>query len=153
MEPAQMTIDEANADDAEAVWRIRYSSEVNAFARTKEIPALSNHIQWFTKAYIGGGLNRCYVMRTAAEVIGYCRYDVDNDGSYVLSIALDPAYHGQGVGSRLLGETLAMMQKGAEIHAIVSRTNSGSQRLLSKYGFTERTRDDAWLHMTKAIPV
>ncbi len=116
--------------DSPELWRIRNLPDVRAVSRTPDEIARPDHDAWFAR-YIAKPTNHCFVVTVNDTVAGYCRVD---DG--LISIALDTAFHGRGLGTQLL--THAVDHGHAffpVIRAEVQESNAGSLRLFDKCGF------------------
>jgi RimJ/RimL family protein N-acetyltransferase len=97
-------------------------------------------MDWFKKKYFSGERNYCYVIemevRTVGSgVVGFCRYDYVDD-HYVVSIAINPSFHGRGLGGRLLRDSMGMLpDDGVRLSAEILKGNIGSIRLFERAGF------------------
>ncbi len=90
---------------------------------------LSELAQRATRTYI--------VARTEGEVIGYSGMMFTGREAHVTNIAVDPAYHGRKVGSRLLMYLITeAIARGAEILSLEVRvSNQVAQSMYEKFGF------------------
>lgn len=72
------------------------------------------------------------------EVIGYTERELHLPVAHLNRIAVDPGYHGQGIGAALLRRTLtSMWQSGASVVSLnTQRSNRRSRRLYDRFGFT-----------------
>jgi len=129
---------EVKKDDLKRVWKIRTHPAVRAMSGNPEKISFEQHEPWFKRKYFSDQDNSCYILENARGiVIGYCRFDFDSDhNQYVISIALDPLYHGKGLGQHLLNESLASISKGKKIFAEIKKGNKVSLCLFQKYNFT-----------------
>jgi len=138
-----ITLRSATPEDSRRVWGIRADPATAAFSPRFDT-AFEASDAWFRRKYFSGADNHCFVLVTRDEhVIGYCRYDHDAEaGHYVVSVAVDPAYCGRGLGSRLLSESWAALAPDKKVLAAIRRDNAASLRLFEKNGYT-RVREDA----------
>lgn len=127
--------------DFMAVLNIVNAPENQVYSNKQETIELLDHMDWFKKKYFSGERNYCYVIemevRTVGSgvVVGFCRYDYADD-RYVVSIAIDPSFHGRGLGGRLLRESMGMLpDDGVRLSAEILKGNIGSIRLFERAGF------------------
>ncbi|MSU75849.1 MAG: GNAT family N-acetyltransferase [Candidatus Magasanikbacteria bacterium] len=127
----------ATPSDSHAVWNVRFNLDVAATALTNELVPFDKHDEWFQKKYFGEVKNYCWVLVCDQEVCGYCRCDVDASLAYVVSIALNPNWHGQGLGKKLLLEVLVQLPSGLKLKAEVKNNNVVSVNLFKAHGFIQ----------------
>jgi ribosomal-protein-alanine N-acetyltransferase len=78
---------------------------------------------------------RVFVARTSdGRIVGFCACWLIQDELHINTIAVSPALRGQGIGSRLISEVLALT--GVERATLeVRRSNEAALRLYEKFGF------------------
>jgi ribosomal-protein-alanine N-acetyltransferase len=79
-----------------------------------------------------------YVAKVGREVVGYAGLMMSMSDGHVTTIAVDPAWHRHGIGTRLL---LALAREAVDrgAHALtleVRLSNRGAQRMYRRFGFT-----------------
>lgn len=143
----QCTLRVARREDARRIWEIRNHPVVRERAGSQAAIAFEHHEAWFDRTYFSGLPHRCFVLVHGEQVIGYSRLDHDAARAcHVVSIALDPAHTGRGLGTRLLQESLRQCADLATVHATVRRDNAASRRMFEKCGFVMAGGDDTnWL--------
>ncbi|MGF7034789.1 putative acetyltransferase [Paenibacillus mucilaginosus] len=62
------------------------------------------------------------------------------DGSKIEMLFVDPAYHGQGIGSRLIRHAESI--KGGTLQVDVNEQNDGACAFYKRYGFVQRGRSE-----------
>lgn len=141
----------ATEDDAKAIWKIRYHPSVNQTALNQAPVDFSTHAAWFKKQYAVGSDNKCFVLRARVEgqTVGYCRFDLDHEGNFLVSIALHPDYHGQGAGSSLLHSSIAMLAAKQPLIAIIKKDNAASKALFERQGFVMTGEDQENYRLSK----
>ncbi len=105
--------------------------------------------------------SRLYVVaRVGRDIVGYAGLMMTLDEGHVTTVAVDPRWHRQGIGTRLL---LALAREAVERGATgmtleVRMSNSGAQDLYRRFGFSpvgvrkgyyQETNEDAlvmWVH-------
>ena len=83
--------------DSRRVWEIRNHPVSRRYSGSSDVITFTNHEPWFENKYFSGRDNSCFVLTDEKNVvIGYCRFDYDDEyDRYVVSIALDPNFHGR----------------------------------------------------------
>jgi [ribosomal protein S18]-alanine N-acetyltransferase len=79
-----------------------------------------------------------FVAKVGRDVVGYAGLMMSMNDGHVTTIAVDPAWHRHGVGTRLL---LALAREGVERGATaltleVRLSNRGAQEMYKRFGFT-----------------
>lgn len=128
--PSTIRVRPLHPDDSFGLWRIRNLEEVRRLSNDPRVIPQAQHEAWFAR-YQANPKNRCFVLDDHGAVAGYCRID---DG--LTSIALDPKYHGLGLGKRLLRESIdAVKSSGPTIRAEIRLNNDISLKLFTGLGF------------------
>jgi folate-dependent phosphoribosylglycinamide formyltransferase PurN/RimJ/RimL family protein N-acetyltransferase len=99
---------------------------------TKSIP-LKEHKIWF-KDYLENKNNLCYILENKGRVLGYCRFDA-KEGQRMISIAIEPKFHGQGLGNYLLSNSIKKLRNRENLMANIRRDNKISLHLFQKNNF------------------
>ena len=122
---------------SQGVWDIRYHPAINesVAARNKNVVPFEQHDAWFKKKYCTGELDRCYVLEIDGSTQGYCRFDLNEQGEFVVSLVLHPTAQGRGWGSMLLREALRLADVQRTLVACVHLDNGRSMALFMKNGF------------------
>lgn len=127
---AKFSVRELRPKDSDGLWRIRNLDEVRLLSNNTAVIPKADHDAWFAK-YIANPDNRCYVLEYGGDVAGYCRID-----SGLVSIAIDPKYHGLGLGKKLLkGSVDLEIPTLKKITAEIRLNNDVSLKLFTKVGF------------------
>ena len=83
-------------------------------------------------------LGRMLVAKDGAQVVGVAAVESYDQGALLRSVAVDPAYQGQGVGQRVVTAALEMArQDGAEAVFLLTTT---AERFFPRFGFAEIPR-------------
>jgi UDP-2,4-diacetamido-2,4,6-trideoxy-beta-L-altropyranose hydrolase len=129
----------AAADDAERVFAWRNAEQTRRFAHDPRPLEFEHHLRWF-RAAIEDRNRLMLIGETDRGPVGVLRYDL-HDAAATVSIYLDPALHGQGLGPALLlaGESwLGRSHPGARrILARIQAGNDASSRAFAKAGFRQ----------------
>ncbi len=102
----------------------------------------ADHLHWLESKLADP---RCtfYLVEQDGTPIGQVRFDREQDGGdsiAVISISLDPALRGRGLGTAAIGAAVAQLQKDAPasvIHAYIKESNPASLRAFHKAGFRD----------------
>lgn len=137
-------IRQVKKEDSRRVWEIRNHPIARKYSCHSELIPLESHEPWFENKYFLDSINYCFVLEIPPKlVIGYCRFDYDeNKDSYIISLALDPAYHGRGLGHKLLADSLAQLKATKSILAEIKKVNVPSVGLFKKNKFKVYKEDD-----------
>ncbi|WP_321382348.1 GNAT family N-acetyltransferase [Rhizobium sp.] len=73
-----------------------------------------------------------WIIRDAAAVLGYCRLEREPGQTWLEEIAIDPAYHGRGLGRLLVYQALQRMEIDRE-HPVCLNVSSINRSALSLY--------------------
>jgi len=127
----------AKKEDSKKIWEIRnHSLSRKNFNNPDEI-LWEDHKAWFDDKYFNWKDNYCFVLVDKSnKVIGYCRFDFETEEKfYIVSIAVNPNNYNQGLGSKLLSESIKRIEDGRSILAEVHKNNISSLKLFEKNNF------------------
>jgi len=109
------------------------------------------HERWFAGA-LSDPRRTLLVAQIGSLPLGVMRFDDLADGTTEVSLYLDPALHGLGLGINLLnaGERYLMARRGTPLQLVgtVLDTNSASQRIFHQAGYRQ-----TGTHWQKVVPV
>lgn len=87
---------------------------------------------------------RCYTLKVAPdggaeELAAYMVFWIVHGEAHILNIAVNPAFRGRGVASRLLGMMLQLMRQSLvyEVFLEVRVSNEPARRLYRRFGFRD----------------
>ncbi|MCD6372901.1 MAG: ribosomal protein S18-alanine N-acetyltransferase [Thermococcus sp.] len=128
---AMVTIRPVRLFDIPDVMRIERASFKEEYPRGVFLVFLENNPDTFLIAEYNG--------RVVGYVMGYLRPDLEG---HIMSIAVDPAYRGMGIGSALLSEVIErLIKKGARYIGLEVRvSNLSAIALYEKFGFKKIKR-------------
>lgn len=132
--------------DSQRVCEIRNYETVRKNSRSQDIIDFKSHQAWFQKNYFSETNNKFFILESNKTVVGYCRFEAEVE-EYVISIAIDPAYHGQGWGKILLSQALQKFKTDKAIMATIARHNEVSLNLFQKYNFEICKQDDEYYYL------
>jgi UDP-2,4-diacetamido-2,4,6-trideoxy-beta-L-altropyranose hydrolase len=126
----------AEKSDQKWLLRLQEKSPTRRHARNPAVPTAEEHSKWFSKM-----LANADVFFLLIEVDGECAGSVrldpiyhDGPDAFEISIAVDPNFHGRGIGAAALLLARRALA-GAAFEAEILPENIASQRLFSAAGF------------------
>lgn len=137
-----LKVRDAAADDARIMFDWRNDPVTREVSRETAPLDWQAHVDWLDRA-LADPARALFVGEIGGRAVGVIRFDRSAKGRAEVSLYLDPALHGLGLGPHLLlaGERAAGF---ATIDAAVLEGNVASQRLFAACGF-ERLAPDRWV--------
>jgi RimJ/RimL family protein N-acetyltransferase len=135
-----VTLRRARISDTRLLYRWQTSEESRTYARTPEVPTLSEHKKWME-----GKLRDARCLMTIIELDGHpcgtLRFDpsTDIEGNEI-SILLAPEARGRGIGGVALSLGRTMLPTDV-LCAVVLAKSTASRRMFEKAGFEIRNED------------
>lgn len=124
----------ATTDDAELAWRWRNDPATRAVSRDGGEIAWEAHLGWFTRT-LANPDRQLLIAQIGSVPVGVIRFDAIDAGRTEVSLYLDPAFHGLGLGRAMLLAGEAAAADGRDIVAEVLDGNMGSARLFASAGY------------------
>ena len=139
----EIIVRSAQLNDAKRIWEIRNEPESRAVAANQEIIPLDQHIRWFENKYIRQKNNFCFVGEFEGNVIGYSRFDLEDD-HYLSSIAVSSSMHGKGVGTILLRQSVEQLKSLSPkpILAEIRKHNIASIKMFERVSFKKISENE-----------
>ena len=133
----------ALADDAAAVWPWRNSESTRRYFFDPSPVGLDTHVAWWKRSLVDP--KRVLLIGSlGGRTFGVIRFDFDTSESAVISIYLDPAMTGKGMGRTLLLAGLSWLRENHpetnSVSAEILPENSASVRVFQSTGFSEQYR-------------
>jgi UDP-2,4-diacetamido-2,4,6-trideoxy-beta-L-altropyranose hydrolase len=145
-----LTLRVAGPADGERIWRWRNAPAARAASRSTDEIALGAHIDWYGRAITDPG-RVILIGHAGGEAFGMVRFDATGEGTWDVSIALDPSRTGRGLGTRLLRRACAWLEADRPVRtfsASARETNASSLRAFSSCGFSLGDPSEGWVSMT-----
>lgn len=142
---ATLNVRAASEADAELAWLWRNDPGVRAVSKGSAPIAWNDHSRWFA-ARLADWQTRLYVLEAAERAAALVRFDGAGDEALV-SIMVDPAARGGGIGRNALGLACAVYQDehpGHDLIAEIGAANAASAAIFRATGFEptgERAKD------------
>ena len=135
-EPA-LSVRRATGEDSRMAWLWRNDYATRIASRTNAPLPWPDHQSWWSETL--ASLDRQVFITEADHIpVGIVRFDRQPDGSFEVSINLDPSARGTGLGGRVLAEAcgLFISERGnVRLLATIHRSNAASRRIFEKVGF------------------
>lgn len=128
-------------EDCEALWLWRNDPHVRAMAKSAAPIAWQEHARWFA-AMLASGDSRLFVADVEGRPAAMVRFDRTDDGELV-SINVDPAARGRGIGKAALAAACARHEAEAGAEALVAEIRPGNRasiRIFEAAGFEPAPR-------------
>ena len=131
----------ATQDDAKMMFDWRGHPATRAVSQESGGLVWDDHVAWLT-GVLGDPARKLFVSEIGGRPVGVIRFDFSGDTRAEVSLYLDPALHGLGLGPHLLlaGEAAA---DPAMVDATVLEGNHASQRLFERCGY-QQTGPTTW---------
>lgn len=128
----------AQSDDAARSFEWRNNPETRSVSRDQNEIDWSDHVQWLARTM--SDPTQYLMMGHVGDVdVGVIRFELRGDDSYEVSLYLDPALYGLGLGARLLARGEAALAAhydgGLVLSATVLEGNEVSRRLFARAGY------------------
>jgi RimJ/RimL family protein N-acetyltransferase len=134
-----ITIRPAESSDARSLFDWRNDPLTRAASAGTAEVAWDEHEAWLTRV-LSSGRQRIYIaMQDDGAPVGMVRFDGRDDGSAEVSINLDPARRGRGLGLAVLQAAIDAFDGERDVpavlHAVIRPANAASIRLFEAVGF------------------
>lgn len=96
--------------DAALTYRWATNPQVRQYAFSREPIPWNDHLQWFT-GKVNNPLCAYYILHDAGNSIGSVRFDIQNNGTAMISYLIDPAFQGYGYGKVILEKGLERLKE------------------------------------------
>ena len=137
----------AQLDDARLIFDWRNHPEIRAVSADPGEIAWEQHRQWFERV-LADPARKQFIARVGSRDVGVIRFDRRDDGFHEISLFLDPALQGLGLGSRMLRSGEAAIGAGARFRARVVAGNAASQQMFAAGGYLNES-PGLWLKETR----
>lgn len=138
----------ADLSDAWPIWKIRNHALIRRVSGNREKIGFAEHQAWFKNKYFAKSDNYCFVIELGKLVIGYCRFDYDEEEKcFNVSIAIKYGQQGRGYGNVLLDRAIKKMKDKEEMTAKIKKDNLHSLRLFQKNNFAIVGGDDVFHYL------
>ena len=127
----------AEMSDCEMVWRLNNRREVRAVSQSPQRIEWDEHRQWYAQQ-LQAPKSLFLIVEVKGDSVGVLRITRTTDDTAIVSIALNPAQRGRGVGRRSIRdacEQYAVAYPHMTIEAWISEDNHASARCFCAAGF------------------
>ena len=132
---------EASIEDSMVVLGLRNQRESIVASRNPSQIAITEHESWYKNRLKYIQTQPFWIFEDSKKEIGYVRLDesLDFENSFEISICLHEDLHGQGMGQKLLSQTLNMLSIDFASKRVIARIksiNTKSIKIFKKAGFS-----------------
>ena len=132
---------EASIEDSMVVLGLRNQRESIVASRNPSQIAITEHESWYKNRVKYIQTQPFWIFEDSKKEIGYVRLDesLDFENSFEISICLHEDLHGQGMGQKLLSQTLNMLSIDFASKRVIARIksiNTKSIKIFKKAGFS-----------------
>lgn|GEM_PF-1688365 len=138
---AALTLRKATFDDGPFLLALRNADDVRSQSKTQGVIHEEMHRKWF-QAHLGSPESAIWIIEREKEPLGYVRVQQikkeNQKGKWLLSIALQPSFRGQGLGARAVFEVCRLLQENFPAESVVAEVvggNAAALRLFNACGF------------------
>lgn len=134
-----LTLRTAEPGDARLLFDWVNDPVVRAQSFTQTAIPWQDHERWFARKLADA---RCLLLiaeDAQGNPVGQVRFDLTDDASAIISVAIAPAYRGRGYGAAAIAracETLRLLHGARTVLAYIRRDNLASQGAFSRAGFS-----------------
>jgi UDP-2,4-diacetamido-2,4,6-trideoxy-beta-L-altropyranose hydrolase len=133
-EDARIWLRPAIPNDVEVTYALQAQPGTRQFMRNPMLPTYEEHSAWFAARLRDPACLLSLIVRNGQEVVGSLRLDRLDVQSFEISVVIDPAFRGQGIGLAAIS-LAARLVPDAELWAEVLPGNDRSEALFTKAGF------------------
>lgn len=127
--------------DAQSVWPWRNAESTRRYAFDSSPVMLASHLDWW-KHSLQNPQRALLIGQQAGRPIGVLRFDFDQASKVVVSLFLDPAMTGRGLGRSMMLAGLAWLrQNHTNVHTVMAdilMANAASRKMFQSVGFAEQ---------------
>ena len=149
----KITFRNANFEDASLLYFWRNSPEARNFSQKSEPITLNEHTEWLSSRLLRISEEPFLIFFWDQKPVGSIRLELESDKSekFFISIFVDPAYQGMGIGEKILEITCEkyLSVDEATIIAKVKKSNLVSKKLFIKAGFKFVSNFDEYMIFEK----
>ena len=128
----------ARSEDAELLWQWRNDPEVRSVSFNQDVIPLESHRNWLAKRLAGTDSTIWIVEDQSQTPVGQIRFDHQEANTGVISIILDQAVRGRGLGTHLIKagcQAFFDSTQAREVIAQIKPGNVASERAFRGAGF------------------
>jgi len=138
-----LTLRRAEPGDAQRIYQWRNHPSTRAVSGDDAEISWDTHRAWYERA-LADASRALFVAMIGSRAAGVIRFDLRDDGYQEISLFLDPALHGLGLGWRMLRAGEAALGPTARFRAKVVEDNLPSQAMFVASGYL-RAAPGIWL--------
>ncbi len=114
---------------------------IRKYSFSKEKVDFHNHKRWFLEK-IKSDQCEYYVLETNSIKLGSIRFDREQEGNYLISFLIDPAFSGKGLGTTILqlgvDRLISVRDDVKVVYGLVHIDNIASVKIFEKLNYTQK---------------
>lgn len=135
----ELRLREAEPEDARRLFEWANDPAARAQSFTKATIPWEDHERWFARKLADADCLLLIAEDAQGQPVGQVRFDLGEDASAIISIAIAPGYRGRGYGATAIAracEVLRARRAPLTVVAYIRRDNLASQRTFARAGFS-----------------
>lgn len=148
-----LTVRNAVIEDAQDLLAWRNDVDSRAQSRHSTPVPEAAHRAWMDKA-LADPSRLLLIGEVGGDKVGTVRFDLQEDGTWEVSINVAPDHRGLGLGLQLLSASIRHfnhVREHAELVAHIRLMNDASRRIFEAEGFRLFHQDEAWMTFRREI--
>jgi RimJ/RimL family protein N-acetyltransferase len=146
----------ASLNDAKVLLDWRNSPSARKFSQKPELIRFEDHLMWLSRRLERITIEPFCIFELGNQLVGMCRLDFEfqSPDEFVISILVDPAQHGKGIGTKILNMTCTEVfdsHPNSRIIANVHQDNFVSKKLFENNGFGLKKQFGKYLRFEKTL--
>jgi len=146
----------ASLSDAKVLLEWRNSPSARKFSQKPEPIQFEDHLKWLSKRLERITFEPFCMFELGNQSVGMCRLDFEFQSpcKFIISILVDPAQHGKGIGTKILNMSCAdifNLYPSSTVIANVHQDNSVSRKLFENNGFRLEKQFGDFLRFEKTL--
>jgi RimJ/RimL family protein N-acetyltransferase len=126
---------ECRISDAEILYRWANDSEVRQNAFNQNEIEWPDHLEWLSKK-LNSAHTLQYILKSEGNFVGQIRFDLDENGDWIIDYSIDKNYRGLGFGKYIIRLGLEKVKSTSRsVIARVKPENQASIHVFSTMGF------------------
>ncbi len=143
----EITLKRADFSHVVFLWYLRNCPEVYKHYRAAFPISWDEHVMWLTPVLLGTVPTVLYIVEQNGVMVGNVRFDVLEDESAKVNLALMKEWWGKGIGTQAIKAAMAKLGQEEGIRTVVSEVhedNISSLRLTQKSGLLQYATEGPW---------
>lgn len=141
-------------NDLEITYKWASNFEIRKFSISNSVIKKDDHEKWL-KSKLMDKNSEYFILMESHEYIGSVRFDIEDAFFAKVSYQIDPTFHGNGFGKKILdmGMRKLLMKRPfiVKVHGVVMKNNIASIAIFNRLGFKNVFKDSKFLKFEKDL--